>query len=167
MGKSSLLTWFGEFQEKRRRPLQDAKMNMTPMIDIVFLLIIFFMVVSELVNLDIEVIDLPWATEAKEDSNPPEDRIIVNIKADSTGVDHGTIWVNHKLLSPAKFQAKLHEQAIRSGKDKEGLWKVSVKIRGDKGVEWKYIQNIMVACMRESVWRVSFGAFPPRETLNY
>ena len=165
-GKASLLAWFREFQEKRRLPMKEAKMNMTPMIDVVFLLIIFFMVVSELVKLDIEPVTLPWASEAKEDSNPPKDRIIVNVKADPKGVDHGTIWVNHKLLSPAKFQAKLHEQRIRSGKDEEGLWKVSVKIRGDKDVEWKYIQNIMVACMRERVWRVSFGA-KPRETLNY
>lgn len=166
MGKSNLLTWFREFQEKRRRPMQDAKMNMTPMIDVVFLLIIFFMVVSELVKLDIEPVTLPWASEAKEDSNPPEDRIIVNVKADPTGVDHGTIWVNHKLLSPAEFRTKLHEQKIRSGLDKEGLPKISVKIRGDKDVEWKYIQNVMVACTREQVWRVSFGA-KPRETLNY
>ena len=164
MGNSNIMAWFREFQEKRRRPMQDAKMNMTPMIDVVFLLIIFFMVVTELVKLDIEPVTLPFASKAKEDSDPPNDRIIVNVKA--KGVDHGTIWVNHKLLSPAEFQIKLRDQAIRSGNDAEDRPKVSVKIRGDKDVEWKYIQNIMVACMRERVLRVSFGA-KPREPLNY
>ena len=64
---------------------QDAgiEMDMTPMIDIVFLLIIFFMVVTELSNLDIVELILPVATEAKvEDPVPGSRTVTVNVAID-------------------------------------------------------------------------------------
>ena len=44
----------------------EPKPDLTPMIDIVFNLIIFFMIVSELSNLDVEQIELPFADRAED-----------------------------------------------------------------------------------------------------
>ena len=55
--------WLARRKANRHIP-KEAKMDMTPMIDVVFLLIIFFMVVTELVRLEIEPVTLPWFLSA-------------------------------------------------------------------------------------------------------
>ena len=46
---------------------EDLEMNMTPMIDVVFLLIIFFMIVTEISQLVLEELQLPYSKIAKDD----------------------------------------------------------------------------------------------------
>src|SRR5690606_27652303 len=70
---------------KRRRKNREAEdFQMAPMIDMVFLLLVFFMCVSSLASADKSVeIDLPESRESK----VPEDlagRGIVSVKADGT-----------------------------------------------------------------------------------
>ncbi len=56
-------------------------MDMTPMIDVVFLLIIFFMIITDLTQQDLEDLELPIALSATEDKpDPDEKRPIFNIK---------------------------------------------------------------------------------------
>lgn len=58
----------------------DMDMDMTPMIDVVFLLIIFFMVITDLTQQDLEDVDLPVAAHAKPDTpDPNEWRPILNV----------------------------------------------------------------------------------------
>ena len=64
---------------RRRRPSPAAlRMNMTPMIDIVFQLIIFFMIVIDMSQKDLEALELPMSKTAVEDE-PEEGRLYVNI----------------------------------------------------------------------------------------
>ena len=74
---------------KKKRKIVLARkgvdMDMTPMIDIVFLLIVFFMVVTELTVQQAEVI-LPVASEATVEEPQPGSRILfVNVSFDSEG----------------------------------------------------------------------------------
>jgi biopolymer transport protein ExbD len=144
-------------EKKRRQRGKEPTMNMTPMIDGVFLLIIFFMVVTELSKMEIESITLPFALEAKEDTEPEEKRLIVNV------VHDGKIVVSRERISgPERLKAILQAKADASGRE-GGLPKLSVKIRGDANVEYKYVQNVIVQCMRVYVWNLSFGANPIKQ----
>ena len=61
-------------------PETEMKMDMTPMIDVVFLLIIFFMIITDLTQQDLEDIVLPVAIHATPDTPDPDEwRPIVNI----------------------------------------------------------------------------------------
>ena len=51
---------------------QEMEMNMTPMIDVVFLLIIFFMVITDLTQQDLEELQLPTAENAQPDKPKPD-----------------------------------------------------------------------------------------------
>jgi hypothetical protein len=62
----------------RARNQEGCELNMTPMIDVVFNLIIFFMVITDMSQKDLEFLVLPRATIAIIDV-PPENRIIVNV----------------------------------------------------------------------------------------
>ena len=66
----------------RKKVMQEdsGEMDMTPMIDIVFNLLIFFMVITDLSQKDIAELTLPIAYMASEDKDDdPDDRIILNI----------------------------------------------------------------------------------------
>lgn len=138
---------------KKKKP-PDCKLQMTSMIDIVFLLIFFFMVVTDLSNMEIESVALPFALKAQEDKDK-EDRVIINI------TDKGEIRHMRRKQTEAELFALLKEAADRSGRDPEDkLPTIAVKIRGDSNAEYKYIQQVMVQCMRAYIWKLSFGARP-------
>ena len=64
-------------------PETEMEMNMTPMIDVVFLLIIFFMIITDMTQQDLEELVLPMAQFAREDKpDPDEYRPIINIQYD-------------------------------------------------------------------------------------
>jgi hypothetical protein len=58
----------------------ELKMDLTPMIDCTFQLIIFFILVTDMSQRELEILTLPRAPAAIEDkSDPGDDRIVVNI----------------------------------------------------------------------------------------
>ena len=57
----------------------ELEINLTPMIDVVFNLIIFFMVITDMTQKDLEYLVLPKAAAAEVDEGKDADRIIINI----------------------------------------------------------------------------------------
>ena len=81
---------------------KEDEMNMTPMIDIVFNLLIFFMVVSDLTQQELANLTLPLAHTAVEDKdNDEDDRIILNID------DKGQLLYKGKAISLDELGARL------------------------------------------------------------
>jgi biopolymer transport protein ExbD len=137
----------------KRKPPEPLKMNMTPMIDIVFQLIIFFMIVSEFQNMEMEQITLPFALEAKEESKDgQQNRVVVNVN------DKGEIRMMRRQYSSEQLKALLIERARNSPKDADGLPTIAVKLRADAECEYKFVQDVIVQCMRAYIWKLSFGA---------
>jgi biopolymer transport protein ExbD len=64
---------------KKRKEVEEIVIDMTPMIDMTFLLIIFFILVNDMSKKDLEELKLPIAMEAGHDE-PPERRQILNIR---------------------------------------------------------------------------------------
>jgi biopolymer transport protein ExbD len=138
--------------------------SMTPMIDIVFQLIIFFMIVSEFQNMEMEQITLPFALEAKEEPKEgQQNRIVVNVNED------GKIRMMRRTYTSPELKALLIERAKHSPKDADGLPTIAVKLRADAECEYKYVQDVIVQCMRAYIWKLSFGAshIDREELLNY
>ena len=144
----------------KKQPAPECKLIMTSMIDIVFLLIIFLILVTDLSQMEIEALALPFAVSAEED-DPTEERVIVNI------TDRGQIRMWRQNLSEDELFARLKAKADTSRRDADGLPTLKVKIRADLNTEYKHIQVVMVKCMRAYIWRLSFGAQPvPEEVLQ-
>src|SRR5688500_12716195 len=73
------------------------EMDMTPMIDCVFQLIIFFMLITDLSQLELEEVYLPQAEVAAADKpDPREIRPIVNITSDGTILVKGDVYYDPK-----------------------------------------------------------------------
>jgi hypothetical protein len=62
----------------RRGPVKPT-LNITPLIDVVFLLIVFFMLVSKIVTEEVPELQLPNPDQSESFVNPDENRIIINV----------------------------------------------------------------------------------------
>src|SRR5205823_1032054 len=97
--------------------------NMTPMIDVVFQLIIFFLLSSHLAKQEKELpLPLPAAASATADVPDNRPRLTVNVLAD------GTLLVGGHSIGPADLSTLLAERRAVHGEDLE------IRIRGDRGV---------------------------------
>lgn len=147
-------------------------MDLTPMIDIVFNLIIFFMIVSELSNLDVEQVELPFADQAEKvkPSGVAEDKILqVNV------MDTGIVKVRSKpyTADPQQKGSARHAwlgdmlEAEAAGYEREPPdpsnpnvqpSKLRINIRADKRSPFKHVQFVFDLCVKNGIYKTSLGA---------
>lgn len=133
---------------RRKRP----SINMTPMIDVTFQLIIFFMCVSQFWNLEKEELILPSAEKAKTETEAvTAARLVVNL------LENGEIVVSKARVAMDQLALMLQSEAD-SHKTRQGDANVAVLLRADTGVEFKHVQDIMLACAHAGIWQLSFAA---------
>ena len=124
---------------------EHAGLPITPMLDVIFLLLIFFMTTSIYSQLEEEIgIVVPTATEAAPPDRTPGE-IIINLSED------GAIVVNQKQYDLASLQELLD----RVGAMFKGQ---AVKIRGDKRTQFGRAVEVLNACAKADIWNVSFAA---------
>jgi len=133
----------------------ELPLNMTPMIDVVFNLIIFFMIVVDLTQQELEDITLPRASECLEDKpEKDEKRKIVNIDWD------GKIIVKRAEMNLAELENNLARwRNIPGMLDEQGFCDQPILIRTDRGTEMKYCQKIMQICGKETlkIWKIQLA----------
>jgi len=126
---------------------EDPIIMMAPMIDCVFLLLIFHLVTGVYARLEQEMgITVPTA-DASQPSRRTPGEIIINLVSD------GTIIVNRRELT----LEELNEILMKVGQ----LYKdQSVIIRGDRDAKYGRVIAILDACAKAGIWNVSFAAVP-------
>ena len=120
--------------------------NMTPMIDVVFLLIVFFLVSSHLAQQETQLeLSLPSAQSGQQSVEDETRRIIVNV------LPFGQIMVGGKTLEPNELTKLIGYESRRTERHLE------VRIRSDRKVPYGLIKPILVDCARSGVWKVTFA----------
>jgi biopolymer transport protein ExbD len=121
--------------------------NMTPMIDVVFQLIIFFLLSSHLSQSENNwPLPLPKASSGEEEKpDPNQPRLTLNVLAD------GTILLGGSPVSRVDLPVRLKERVQQLGSD------VEVRIRGDRGVSYKHLEPVMLACTQAGIWRIAIA----------
>ncbi len=153
---------------------EDAKMDMTPMIDCVFLLMIFFVLVIDLSQQDLEDLILPQAKFCVPDDAAEKIRPIVNI---TQGGDifykqnlyyeaskHGENYAGMKtLLSEWRNTLDLTMKPLKEGKPVNKTNPLipddPVLIRADKWAEWHYVGKFMTECSQPyaAFWKLELA----------
>ncbi|MDR2438360.1 MAG: biopolymer transporter ExbD [Planctomycetaceae bacterium] len=120
--------------------------NLTPMIDIVFLLIIFFIVSSSLIQQDVSVpIDLPQAETAVPTEESETRKITINIP------QSGTVLIGSQIINQNQLREYLIQQQHLWGEETE------LRIRTNKDIPFGEIEPILVLAARCQIWNVSFS----------
>ncbi len=126
--------------------------NMTPMIDVVFLLIIFFLVSSHLAKQEVQMqLPLPDARSGTQAEDSQLPRLVVNISAG------GQIRMAGRQLTLEQFQERLVKRREKYGQDLE------VRIRSDRSVPYRNINPVMRRCAETGIWNVTFAVYRPGE----
>ena len=123
---------------------------MTPMIDVVFLLIIFFLLTSNLVQQEsLIAVDLPTAKSSRMPGVKESQtrKITINI----TGEDH--VFLGNQAVDFGQLQQILSAERMRTGKPLE------VRIRTDRRVPYKTIEPVLVICSQAGIDNVSFNTY--------
>ncbi|HKX34845.1 MAG TPA: biopolymer transporter ExbD [Actinomycetota bacterium] len=153
-------------------PETDMEMNMTAMIDVVFLLIIFFILVTDLTQQELEELVLPMAQEADPDKPDPEIlRPILNILQDGTIIVKRKVIYDPELDQYGELEAYLATMAQIMDKkpmNEDGSGPLvpdqPVLIRADEFTPFKMIQKVMELCGKQGIqiWKVELAAKEPQ-----
>jgi len=124
---------------------QRPEIQMAPLIDIIFLTLVFFMTLSVFAQLESEInISVPKSKTAKEVMRSPGE-VIINITKE------GKYIVNQKLLNAEELETMLIRVSALFPDQ-------PVIIRADESTMHKYIIQVLDACAGANIWDISFSA---------
>ena len=130
-----------------RKQYPDAKLDMTPMIDVVFQLIIFFVVTAAMQNKALETnVRMAMAPNGPVEEVKDPRTVTVDVVAD------GTIQIMKTRISEGQLLTILNNARKTSGQS------TPVVIRGDLGTKHEAIKRVMDICGKAGLWKIRFAA---------
>lgn len=130
---------------------QNEEMDLTSMIDVVFLLIIFFLCVTELADASKEKLTLPQARRAIEDQHEPG-RMVININKE------GDVYIQRKKLDDIQLNEKLKEEKLASWDVNQKIPTRAILIRVDREAKFEDVKKVMTLCTFHRLWKIAFAA---------
>lgn len=128
------------------------KFNLTPMIDVVFNLIIFFLAASHLARSELAAdVELPEASTGGPEESELNRRLTITILPDGSFDVGGT-----SLALPQV------EQMIVGGREAAGHREFEVRIRTDRSAPYARIEPLLLASARAGVTKIRFAVLPVR-----
>ncbi len=130
--------------------------NMTPMIDVVFLLIIFFLISSHLTRQEQQVkLALPIAKTGAHPTQLTNPRLIINLLAD------GRVVIQDEDVTQAMIGQRIGASLERlDAKERENF---EVRIRCARQTPYEFVQPILTGCVQQGIWNVTFAVYSPEE----
>ena len=136
-----------------RKEQENPLLDMTPMIDVVFELIIFFVVTLTQANAQDETVRLEdgkHGIELTPDELPPT-HLIVDVART------GRISMCDVTITPAELGRRVKERMRKYGE-------FPVMIRADYRAKHKAVAEVMNACTQNGIWKLSFVAVYDRKS---
>lgn len=140
-------------REVNKQEGEAAEMDMSPMIDMVFLLLLFFLVVSNPKTIKIDPNLEPPVAKNSQAADTKNGKIVINIRKDGTIVQEDTKTVMVEVSDIQEHLEKEKERVKGNGYTPE------VHIRPDKNVHFKYVQRVLKAGAAAGIERVAYAAF--------
>ncbi len=122
-----------------------VRMNMTPMIDVTFQLILFFILAGHLAQQESPAdVQLPAASTGEKARETETRRILINVTPD------GRMLVAGRIVDNTALQQILEAEHAQS-RDLE------VRIRTDRRAAYSAVAPALVCCAKAGIWNVSFS----------
>ncbi|MBS0209100.1 MAG: biopolymer transporter ExbD [Planctomycetes bacterium] len=125
--------------------------NMTPMIDVTFLLIIFFLVSGHLAHQETQLeLELPKAASGHkpDDEESTARRVTINV------LDDGQLMLAGQPVDPAELERRI---GFESRHAEHPGQEVEVRIRCHRAAPYRAVEPILLACARGGIWKVTFA----------
>ncbi len=134
----------------RRQSVSHLAFNMTPLVDVVFLLIVFFVMTLNFSHLLIRKVELPLADKAKPELERTPAELIITVQNDNS------LFVGRKPVPLQRLGEFLQKRIL----DPTGT---TVTLRGDENLPYQTLQLVMEQVALSGVSRIHFAAYmePP------
>jgi biopolymer transport protein ExbD len=120
------------------------EINMTPLVDVMLVLLIIFMITVPVMKHSVEV-DLPRASSQPQDAKPQTVRLSVDAQ--------GQYWWNESQVRDEDLPRMLRAEAAREPQPE-------LHIRGDKNVRYERVAQAMAAAQQAGLRRIGFITEP-------
>jgi len=136
---------------RKQNSIEPTPMQLAPLVDVLFLLVIFFAVTQHFARhetlLDVSV---PAAETGEDRPRSTVGEIIVNVKSDGTIIVNGQELTEDDLLVKLKNIAEIYKDQ-------------AVILRGDSQAMYDHIIRVLDTCQKAGIWNIAFAAQPPEE----
>ncbi|MBQ2380577.1 MAG: biopolymer transporter ExbD [Akkermansia sp.] len=128
--------------------------QLAPMLDVVFLLLIFFVVTQKFIlnEQDLKV-KVPTAPKTTEEASRAIKEIIINAREEADGTL--VVTIDREVFSLEQLENRLRRQVRLD----EAL---PVRIRGDAEMRWQKVADVISTCTKAGVYNVSFSKQMPK-----
>ena len=137
----------------RLAPLRQHKpeIQMSPLIDVIFLLLIFYAVTTQFVSDERLKLKLPEAETAEtvgvsREEKPPE----VKVAAD------GTIWIDDRIVPESELKDRIRQLVERAPDD-------GIILKGDKGADYGVVVHVLDVARSVGAKGIQMSADRPAE----
>ncbi len=135
-----------KFRDHKSQP--PSELELAPMIDVVFLLLIFFLVTWQFARFERDMdVSVP-AAENTDDTQKTIGEIILNVREDGTVVLNGSTVNSADLL-------------IRLQKISDAYPDQAVILRGDSKANFQHIIKVLDTIKQSGIWNVAFATTKP------
>ncbi|WP_298234220.1 biopolymer transporter ExbD [uncultured Azohydromonas sp.] len=135
---------FGRLESKKpAKPMSDI--NMTPLIDVMLVLLVIFMVAAPLMTSSLRL-DLPQAEGSASEALEP-----LNLALDA----QGQVFLDDQPLDEATLAQKLQQAAQRNAL-------TEVQLRADRAVPYGRVAELLALLQKSGLTRIGFVTEPPR-----
>ena len=136
--------------------IEEIQMDMTPMIDCVFQLLLFFMVVTKMSQSALEALILPYATFAEPDKGNTT-RMVINVLPNGTIKIQGRAYSLSELRSLVNSEVTRLDGGVQQAMDNKGS-KLTVLIRTDTQTQYYHLQEVIRLLSKNGVLKIELGA---------
>jgi biopolymer transport protein ExbD len=134
----------------RNHKMAPAELQLAPMLDVVFQLLIFFIVTFEFHRSEMDLkVSVPKAQEGA-DAKRARGEIIVNVRANGDVVVEGQTMSQDQLRTKLTAIAKLHENQ-------------PIRLRGDNEASYQTMVTVIDTCQKAGIWNISFATQRPTQ----
>jgi biopolymer transport protein ExbD len=122
-----------------------AEINVTPLVDVMLVLLIIFMITAPLMSHKVKV-ELPQAT-----LNEIADKVQVVQPITITVTDAGNLFWNDQPTTKDQIESRLSVEAQKTPQP-------SINVRGDKTTKYRVVQEIVQVAQNQGMRKVGFVA---------
>jgi len=133
----------------RKRPWSSLWLNVTPLIDVIFLLNIFFLLTINFSDVISRSISLPKADEAQAADRRVPGRIAVTIKSADA------VFVGARSIPLSDIEAGIAEVLVEHSLDPQ---KTVIQVLGDENLPYEVVQTVLQKAARRGISRIEFSA---------
>jgi biopolymer transport protein ExbD len=134
---------------RKQHSIEPTPMQLAPLVDVLFLLVIFFAVTSHYAkNEQVMDISVPAADEGQDKDSRTVGEIIINIKSEGEIIVNGQEHTEEELLLKLKNIASIYKDQ-------------AVILRGDEVADYKYVINVLNTCQKAGIWNIAFATRKP------